>query len=101
MKRMAQLPLALMVRNIGRSRVLVISCSENGVSPVMLHLPAVLPVIKNISSGQYAALATEIISLKLMSDKRQKLQIIPIRDKNTTIHYCMIVPNVKTLTSVE
>ncbi len=102
LKRMAELPLALMGKKHWQESVFGHIMKENGVTPTRVTFTSsITGYQKYIGSGQYAALATEIISLKMMSDKRQKLKIIPIRDKNTTIHYCMIVPNVKTLTSVE
>lgn len=102
LKRIAKLPLVLVAKDDWEESIFGHILKEHQALPENpIFISSVIGFQKYVASGQYAGLSTEIISCKLMSDKRKTFEIIPIRDKGMEIYHCLLIRQPETLSRVE
>ena len=102
LKRISKLPLALIAKDNWEDTVFGhILRAHQALPENPVFISSVIGFQKYVASGQYAGLSTEIISSKLMSDKRKMFEMVPIRDKGVDFYYCLIIRQPDKLTRVE
>ncbi len=100
--RLVKLPLVLIYKNRWEDSIFSRLFQANDVAPnKSIATNSVIGFQKYVATGQYVGLSTEIISHKLMSEKKQLFELIPIRDKAITFEYCLMIRDAKQLTRSE
>ncbi len=102
LKKIAELPLVLIAKQDWKKSIFGHIFKEGHIRPKNVTFTgSIMGFQKFIASGQYAGLSTEIISRKMLSDKRLDFNIITIRDHHAKLRYYMSTQNQHTLTDTE
>ena len=102
LKRIAKLPLVLVAKDNWEESIFGhILKAHNAMPESPTFISSVIGFQKYVASGQYYGLSTEIISSKLMSDKRRMFEIVPFRDKDVEIYHCLVIRQPDNLSRVE
>ena len=102
LKRVMKLPLVVIAKNNWEKTIFGHILAKNRLHPENpVFLSSVIGFQKYIATGQYVGLSTEIISRKLMSDKKQMFAIIPMREKNINFYYCLVIRDGNKLSRTE
>ncbi len=102
LKRAAELPIVLVAHHHWEETLFGHFLSINHLKPKnTTFTSSIIGFQKYIASGQYAGLSTNIISRKLLSDKRFGFNIVAIRNHSVELTYCMAIKNPDQLTDTE
>ena len=102
LKRVAELPLVLVANSRWEETIFGHILHANKLDPQnATFTSSIIGFQKYLATGQYAGLSTDIISRKMLSDKRLDLKIVSIRNRSVEITYCMAIQNRDSLTDVE
>ena len=100
--KLVKLPLVLVAKNHWEESIFGRILKVNKAIPEKpIFTSSVIGFQKYVATGQYIGLSTEIISFKLMSDKKRMFEIIPIRDKNVAFYHCLVIKDEAQLTRNE
>lgn len=102
LKKIAELPLVLIAKQDWKKSIFGHIFKEGHIRPKNVTFTgSVIGFQKYIASGQYAGLSTEIISRKMLSDKRLDFNTITIRDHSAKLRYYMSTQHGDALTDTE
>lgn len=102
LKRIASLPLVLIANSRWEETIFGHILRANKLEPEnATFTSSIIGFQKYIATGQYAGLSTDIISRKLLSDKRIPYKTISIRNRSVEITYCMSIQDRANLTDTE
>lgn len=102
LKRMMQFPLVLLSKNNWANSIFSYILNMHQLQPEHLfYTNSVIGFQKSVASGNYVGLTTDILSSKLISDRKNLFHKIPIRDKNIEIYHCLVIIDRDHLTPVE
>lgn len=102
LKRISKLPLVLVAKDNWEESVFGhIMKALDAMPENPIFISSVIGFQKYVASGQYYGLSTEIISSKLVSDKRKMFEIVPFRDKEVEIYHCLVIRQPDHLSRVE
>lgn len=102
LKRVAELPLVLIANHSWEKTVFGHILRANHLEPQnATFTSSITGFQKYLATGQYAGLSTDIISRKMLSNKRQDLKIIAIRNRSVEITYCLSIQDQDHLSDTE
>lgn len=102
LKKIAELPLVLIAKQDWQKSIFGHIFKEGNIQPKNITFTgSIMGFQKFVASGQYAGLSTEIISRKMLSNKRLDFNIITIRDHRAKLCYYMNTQNPNALTDTE
>lgn len=102
LKKIAELPLVLIAKQDWKKSIFGHIFKEGHIRPKNVTFTgSVIGFQKYIASGQYAGLSSEIISRKMLSDKRLDFNTITIRDHSAKLRYYMSTQHRDALTDTE
>ena len=102
LKRLVQLPLVLTAKKDWGSSFFGHILNMYQVQPEKpVYTNSIFGIQKYVASGNYVGLSTNILSSKLISDRKNLFTKIPIRDKNIEIYHCLVIKDRDHLTPVE
>lgn len=102
LKRVSELPLVLVANHSWEKTAFGHILSANHLKPKnATFTSSIIGFQKYLATGQYAGLSTDIISRKMLSDKRLDFKIVAIRNRSVEITYCMSIQDPENLSTVE
>lgn len=102
LKRMMQQPLVLVSKSDWRKSIFGHILNIHQLQPEKpVYTNSIIGIQKYVASGNYVGLSTNILSSKLISDRKNLFTKIPIRDKNIEIYHCLVIKDRDHLTPVE